>query len=103
MITLIQYSFITVDILCNAFSDHFSDHILRQLSIYVIQDLCLVLSLILLLLYYFNVEDIAAAVARATQHGGTLTHGPSEVPGGQQIVHFLDTQGAAFGMVGPAK
>ena len=53
--------------------------------------------------YYFNVEDIAAAVARATKQGGTLTHGPSEVPGGQQIAHFLDTQGAAFGMVGPAK
>jgi hypothetical protein len=54
-------------------------------------------------LYYFNVEDIGTAVARATQHGGTITHGPSEVPGGQRIAQCLDTQGAAFGMVAPAK
>ncbi|XP_054165077.1 uncharacterized protein LOC128962701 [Oppia nitens] len=58
LITLIQYMFITVDILCNAFSDYFSDHLIRQLSIFVMQDLCLVLSLIILLLYYFNVDAL---------------------------------------------
>ncbi len=50
-------------------------------------------------LYYFNVEDIGAAVARVKQHGGTVIHGPSEVPGGQQIAHCLDSQGAIFGIV----
>ena len=50
-------------------------------------------------LYYFNVEEIGAAVTRVTQQGGTVIHGPSEVPGGQQIAHCLDVQGAIFGIV----
>lgn len=52
-------------------------------------------------LYYFNVEEIGAAIGRVTQHGGTIIHGPSEVPGGQQIAHCLDPQGAIFGIVAP--
>ncbi|HEX4229423.1 MAG TPA: VOC family protein [Bryobacteraceae bacterium] len=54
-------------------------------------------------LFYFNVNDINAAVGRVKQHGGTVVHGPSVVPGGQQIAHCLDTQGAIFGIVGPPK
>ncbi|HWF47533.1 MAG TPA: VOC family protein [Bryobacteraceae bacterium] len=54
-------------------------------------------------LFYFNVDDIDSAVARVKQHGGTVIHGPSVVPGGQQIAHCLDTQGAIFGIVGPPK
>jgi uncharacterized protein len=52
-------------------------------------------------LFYFNVEDIHAAVARTKEHGGTVVHGPSEVPGGQQIAHCLDPQGAIFGICTP--
>lgn len=51
--------------------------------------------------YYFNVEEIGAAVTRVTQHGGKIIHGPSVVPGGQQIAHCLDLQGALFAIVGP--
>ncbi|MGI8508258.1 MAG: VOC family protein [Gemmatimonadaceae bacterium] len=51
--------------------------------------------------YYFNVEEIGAAVTRVKQHGGTITHGPAEVPGGQQIAHCLDPQGAIFAIVSP--
>jgi predicted enzyme related to lactoylglutathione lyase len=51
--------------------------------------------------YYFHVDEIGAAVARVKQHGGTMTHGPSVVPGGQQIAHCLDPQGGAFGIVTP--
>jgi predicted enzyme related to lactoylglutathione lyase len=54
-------------------------------------------------LYYVNVEDIDAAVSRAVDGGGKLTHGPSTVPGGQRIAHCLDPQGAIFGMVAPGK
>ncbi|MBV9265422.1 MAG: VOC family protein [Acidobacteriaceae bacterium] len=54
-------------------------------------------------LFYFNVDDINAAIDRVKQHGGTIVHGPSVVPGGQQIAHCLDTQGAIFGIVAPAK
>jgi predicted enzyme related to lactoylglutathione lyase len=52
-------------------------------------------------LYYFHVDDIGTAIARATDHGGKIVHGPSVVPGGQQIAHCLDPQGAIFGMVSP--
>jgi predicted enzyme related to lactoylglutathione lyase len=52
-------------------------------------------------LFYFNVEEINAAISRVKQHGGTILHGPAPVPGGAQIALCLDPQGAAFGMVGP--
>lgn len=54
-------------------------------------------------MFYFHVEEIEAAVDRAKRNGGTLVHGPSPVPGGQQIAHCLDTQGAIFGMVAPGR
>lgn len=51
-------------------------------------------------LFYFHVEhDIQQAIDRVKQHGGTVIHGPSEVPGGQKIAHCLDPQGAIFAMV----
>jgi hypothetical protein len=53
-------------------------------------------------LFYFHVEpDIQKAIDRVKQHGGIIVHGPSEVPGGQQIAHCLDPQGAIFGIVTP--
>lgn len=52
-------------------------------------------------LFYFHVAGIGAAIDRVKQNGGSVIHGPSEVPGGQQIAHCLDTQGAIFGIVGP--
>ena len=54
-------------------------------------------------LYYFNVEEIDAAIERVKKNGGGLLHGPSAVPGGQIIAVCRDTQGASFGMVGPGK
>ena len=54
-------------------------------------------------LYYFNVEAIDAAAGRATEAGGKVVHGPSEVPGGQWIVQCLDPQGALFAMVAPGR
>jgi uncharacterized protein len=54
-------------------------------------------------LYYINVDDIDTAISRAVGGGGTITHGPSTVPGGQRIAQCLDPQGAIFGMVAPGK
>lgn len=51
-------------------------------------------------LFYFVVGDIDAAVGRVTAGGGTILHGPSEVPGGSWIVQALDPQGAMFALVG---
>ena len=33
--------------------------------------------------------------------GGTLLHGPSEIPGGEYSLTATDPQGAVFGLVGP--
>jgi uncharacterized protein len=51
-------------------------------------------------LYYFNVEAVDAAMARAQAGGGQVINGPLEVPGGSWIVQCLDPQGAMFAMVG---
>ena len=50
-------------------------------------------------LFYFTVPDIDAAVARVLIAGGQLTQGPHPVPGGSQILHGLDPQGARFALV----
>ena len=50
-------------------------------------------------LYYFNVEAVDAAAARAAEAGGQVLREPTEVPGGQWIVHCTDPQGALFAMV----
>jgi predicted enzyme related to lactoylglutathione lyase len=50
-------------------------------------------------LYYFEVDAIDAATARATAAGGKIVVGPHQVPTGQWIVQCTDPQGAAFAMV----
>jgi predicted enzyme related to lactoylglutathione lyase len=50
-------------------------------------------------LYYFNVEAIDAAMARAQKGGAKIANGPMEVPGGRWIVQCFDPQGAMFAML----
>ena len=50
-------------------------------------------------LYYFAVDALDAATARATEGGGKVLMGPHEVPGGAWIVQCLDPLGAMFAMV----
>ncbi len=49
-------------------------------------------------LFYFTVEDIKAAAQRIEHAGGTITHGPAQVPGGGWIVQGVDTQGGSFAL-----
>jgi predicted enzyme related to lactoylglutathione lyase len=51
-------------------------------------------------LYYFSVGDIDAAATRIVDGGGSVAQGPSQVPGGGWIIHAVDPQGAAFGLLG---
>lgn len=51
-------------------------------------------------LFYFNVDDIDAAVTRVEGGGGKLLNGPMQVPGGDWIVQCMDPQGAMFALVG---
>ena len=51
-------------------------------------------------LYYVEVADLDAAVARAKERGGTVQHGPTPVPSGNRIVQLLDPQGVAFALHG---
>jgi predicted enzyme related to lactoylglutathione lyase len=50
---------------------------------------------------YFGVNGVDAAIARITEGGGKLLHGPVEVPGNAFIAYFSDPQGAVFSVVGP--
>lgn len=54
-------------------------------------------------LFYFHVEAIDAAIGRIEAHGGTVTQGPHEVPGGMWVVNALDPQGAMFALVAPKR
>jgi predicted enzyme related to lactoylglutathione lyase len=51
-------------------------------------------------LFYFGVSSVAAAKAAIEKNGGSVMHGPQEVPGGNWIVIATDPQGAPFGVVG---
>ena len=48
--------------------------------------------------YYARVDDLDAAAARVTEHGGTLMFGPMEVPGGDRVATCQDPQGAMFSL-----
>jgi predicted enzyme related to lactoylglutathione lyase len=52
-------------------------------------------------MYYVTVNDLDAALARATAKGARVLNGPMEVPGGQRIVQLMDPQGAAFALTTP--
>lgn len=49
-------------------------------------------------LYYVRVADLDAAAERVTASGGTVLHGPMDVPGGDRIAQCLDPQGAFFAL-----
>jgi predicted enzyme related to lactoylglutathione lyase len=51
-------------------------------------------------LYYFNVSDIDAGMARVTAGGGKILNGPMQVPGDAWIAQCMDPQGAMFSLVG---
>ncbi len=50
---------------------------------------------------YFGTPGVEAAIERIQSAGGTLVHGPMEVPGGAFIAVAQDSQGAWFAVVGP--
>lgn len=51
-------------------------------------------------LYYFNIDDIDAAIERVKTGGGMVFEGPLELPGGNWTVRCTDPQGAAFALQG---
>jgi predicted enzyme related to lactoylglutathione lyase len=53
--------------------------------------------------YYFGVENLEAAIERATARGGKLMNGPMPVPGGARIAQLADPQGAMFALQEPPK
>ena len=52
--------------------------------------------------YYIRVPSIGAAAEAVKAGGGTVAHGPHEVPGGDHIIIGIDPQGAEFALVGKA-
>ena len=53
--------------------------------------------------FYIGVDDIDRAAGAARASGGTVLHGPGEIPGGEYSLTAVDPQGALFGLVGPRK
>lgn len=53
--------------------------------------------------YYAEVSDLDAAMARAKTQGGKVLMGPQEVPGGGRIAQLTDPQGAVFALHQAAK
>jgi predicted enzyme related to lactoylglutathione lyase len=51
-------------------------------------------------LYYLNVGDMDAALARVRSGGGRVFEGPFEVPEGSWIARCIDPQGAIFALQG---
>jgi len=49
-------------------------------------------------LYYFDVPELEAAIARATKRGAKVMNGPMDIPGGARIAQLVDPLGAAFAM-----
>ncbi|HET7317061.1 MAG TPA: VOC family protein [Sphingomicrobium sp.] len=50
--------------------------------------------------FYFRVIDVDSAKAAVERSGGTIIHGPQEVPGGDRVLIGRDPQGAEFAVVG---
>ncbi len=53
--------------------------------------------------YSIGVRAIDAALAAVEDGGGTVAHGPDQIPGGEFSAVCVDPQGAVFGLVGPRK
>lgn len=51
-------------------------------------------------LYYFDVEDLGAAMARVTAQGGRVVQGPVALPDGVSIARCIDPQGGMFALQG---
>ncbi len=50
--------------------------------------------------HYVRVPSVRVAVAAIETHGGRITSGPHEVPGGDHVVVAVDPQGAEFALAG---
>jgi predicted enzyme related to lactoylglutathione lyase len=53
--------------------------------------------------FYFRVADIDAAKDAIEANGGSVIHGPQEIPGGDFSMNAIDPQGAHFALVGSRK
>jgi len=53
--------------------------------------------------YYIGVDDIDRAIKAIEAGGGTVVHGPQEIPGGEFSLNAIDPQQAMFGLVGPRR
>ena len=50
--------------------------------------------------FFVRVPDIDVAATMVRDGGGTILHGPHEIPGGEFSMNILDPQGAHVGLVG---
>lgn len=48
-----------------------------------------------------QVENLSEAIERVKEHGGSLVHGPNEIPEVGQHAYCRDTEGNLFGLLEP--
>jgi uncharacterized protein len=53
--------------------------------------------------FYFRVDAVGAAIKRIERLGGTVTMGPTEVPGGLWVAQARDPQGGVFALMSRTK
>lgn len=53
--------------------------------------------------FYFRTPDIEETARKVAEAGGTVSMGPSDVPGGDRIIHAIAPDGVVFGAVGPGR
>lgn len=49
-------------------------------------------------LYYFETDDLDAALSRAVARGGKVLNGPMQVPGGARVAQLADMHGVMFAL-----
>lgn len=54
-------------------------------------------------IYYINMYDLDASIARATKQGAKVMNGPMDIPGGGRIAQLMDPGGAVFALHQPPK
>ena len=64
LLQLLEYLFLTIDLLCNIFDDYFGHKLTLRLSVYICQNLSQILALILLCLLFFQSKILQAGYLR---------------------------------------
>lgn len=64
IVLILEYTMLCIDIFCNVFVDYFGNVFIHRLSVYVLQDLCLIISIIILILLFFTTKVLKSGLIK---------------------------------------